>query len=406
MERARRSLLTASAALVLSAGLLAAPAAASGGHGDDHGRDGSGDRTSEHGRGHDGSVSITRVVNGLSSPRGIAVDGLGAVYVAESGLALPGAEGVTHTGRVTKYGPGWTPAWSTSFDSLHSSENGGPEALGPEGISALGSGCTKHSSGQRNGCQVRLITSESTAGTHGASDQLGRLYRLDAATGTPTEVADVGDDQYAWTGARADLFSDFPDSNPYGVLVVRGGRHGSRTFVADAGANTVSEVLADGTVHVIAYIPNETTVAERDATPTCIAQGPDGDLYVGTLDLLSNLAAGGGQSHVYRIDPDTTEGYLTAAHLWASGLTTVSACTFDRDGDFWATEMFAPSTTGAPGDVVRIPWGSPTSATRYGNGAVALPGGIAQGKDGAMYVTTHAADPTPGSGEVLRLALG
>lgn len=402
MERAPRALLTASAALVLTVGLLAAPAAASGGHGDDHGRDGGNDRSSEHVSG----LSVSTVVSGLTSPRGIAVDGLGAVYVAESGLALPGAEGVTHTGKVTKYGPGWTPAWSTSFDSLHSSENGGPDALGPEGISALGSGCTKHSSGERNGCQVRLITSESTTGTHGASDQLGRLYRLDAATGTPTQVADVGDDQYAWTAARRDLFTDFPDSNPYGVLVVRGGRHGSRTFVADAGANTVSEVLADGTVHVIAYIPNETTVARRDATPTCIAQGPDGDLYVGTLDLLSNFAAGGGQSHVYRLDPDTTEGYLTAAHVWASGLTTVSACTFDREGNFWATELFGPTTKGAPGDVVRIPSGSPTSLTHYGNGAVVLPGGIAQGKDGAMYVTTHAADPMPASGQVLRLALG
>ena len=352
-------------------------------------------------------LSVTPVISRLNSPRGLAFDGQGSLYLAESGTAAGGPSGFTRTGRVSKYaGPGLDKVWSTHFTSMHDSEHQTPEALGPEGISAVGNGCMGSSHGQRNGCQIRMIMSESHAGTRDPSNQLGHVYRLDGATGAATDSGDVGDQQYAWTADHASLFSDFPDSNPYGLLVTKGGNQGTRTFVADAGANTISEVLPSGVTHVLAYIPNETTVAGRDATPTCMAQGPDGALYVGTLDLLSNLIASGGQSHVYRVDPNTTENYLHAAHLWASGLTTVSSCTFDRTGTFWATELLGATTKGFPGGLVRIPFTDPTSLSRLGAGQVLLPGGIAQGPDGAMYVTTHTADPTPASGQVLRVSVG
>src|SRR5260370_30719809 len=104
--------------------------------------------------------------------------------------------------------------------------------------------------------------------------------------------------------------------------------------------------MPDGPNRIIAFIPNDPV---RDSTPTCVAQGPDGALYVGTLDLVANLFVfGPGQSHVYRVDPNTAEGYLTAAHVCASGLPTVTACTFDRSGNFWATQIFQPNTPPPP----------------------------------------------------------
>ena len=383
MKRTLTAFLTGTALVTTAAATMAAPAAAGDG------------------------LSVTPVISGLNSPRGLAFDGQGSLYLAESGTAAGGLSGFTRTGRVSKYvGPGLIKVWSTNFTSLHDSEHGTPEALGPEGISAIGNGCMGSSHGQRNGCQVRMVMSESHAGTGDPSNQLGHVYRLDGATGAATDTGDVGDQQYAWTVDHASLFPDFPDSNPYGLLVTKGGNQGTRTFVADAGANTISELLPGGATHVLAYIPNKTTVALRDATPTCLTQGPDGALYVGTLDLLSNLKAGGGQSHVYRVDPNTTENYLHAAHLWASGLTTVSSCTFDRAGTFWATELLGATTQLFPGGLVRIPFTDPTVLSRLGAGKVLLPGGIAQGPDGAMCVTTHTADPTPASGQVLRVSVG
>lgn len=352
-----------------------------------------------------GAVSGRTVVTGLNAPRGITFDGQGAMYVAESGRALGGPTGVTRSGRVTKYAPRSAhEVWSTPFTSLHDAVNGGPEALGPEGLSALGNTCTTAAAS----CQVSMIMSESQVGTAdvGSPLQLGNLYRLDGRTGDARPVSNVGDQQWAWTADHKRLFpDDFPDSNPYGLLVTRSGGR-TRTFVADAGANTISEVLGDGRTRVLAYIPNETSVAKRDSTPTCIAEGPDGALYVGTLDLLSNFAAGGGQSHVYRVDPDTSQGFLKAAHVWATGLTTLTACTFDAQGNFWGTELFGATTRGVPGDLVRIPFRRPNAVTHLAEGLVIQPGGIAQGPDGAMYVTTHTADPKQGSGQVVRVSTG
>src|SRR5229473_189006 len=360
------------------------------------------------------SWTITPVLGGLNGPRGVAFDGQGSMYVAEAGNYIniaPGPFGVTHTGKVSKFtlsAGAATPAWATHFDSVYDSAHGGPEVLGPAGVSAMGSGCMKNSNGMREGCQVLVIVSLSRDGVNAVTpgltfSQIGHLYRLDGATGEPTDKSDVGDQQYAWASQHASLWKEFPDSNPYGVLVTKDpATDAIRTFVVDAGANTLSEVMPDGTNRVIAFIPNDPV---RDSTPTCVTQGPDGALYVGTLDLVANLfVLGPGQSHVYRIDPDTHESFLTAAHVWASGLTTVYGCAFDRSGNFWATEMFQPNPAGPPGDLVRIPFSDPSSIEHIGLGSVPTPGGIAQGPDGSMYVAVGAPNTAPASGGVVKVS--
>lgn len=358
-----------------------------------------------------GTWTVTPVVTGLAQPRGVAFDGDGAMYVAEAGLPGTGSFGITN-GAVSKYllGQTATRLWHTQFPAVYGGEGGGPpEVIGPSGLSATGSGCTKQSAGERNGCQVLLIMS---LNSHEVPvPQFGHLFRLDAADGQPSDRGDIGDQMYAWTDAHKSLWSEFPDSNPYGVLVTHGGSASSgNTFVVDAGANTVSRIAADGTQTVIAYIPNEAPAPGlplRDATPTCAAQGPDGALYIGTLDLARNFVdPNQGWSHVYRVDPRAGENYLTAAHLWASGLTAVTSCTFDSEGNFWATEMFKKNVAGPPGDIVRIPFSSPGAVQHIGGGRIPLPGGIAQGPDGAMYVSVGAAGTTAATGAVVRVANG
>lgn len=152
MKRTLTAFLTGTALVTTAAATMAAPAAAGDG------------------------LSVTPVISGLNSPRGLAFDGQGSLYLAESGTAAGGLSGFTRTGRVSKYvGPGLIKVWSTNFTSLHDSEHGTPEALGPEGISAIGNGCMGSSHGQRNGCQVRMIMSESHAGTGDPSNQLGHV---------------------------------------------------------------------------------------------------------------------------------------------------------------------------------------------------------------------------------------
>jgi sugar lactone lactonase YvrE len=185
---------------------------------------------------------------------------------------------------------------------------------------------------------------------------------------------------------------------------------GAPRHLIDAAANTVNQIGADGTSTVIAYIPNETPVQglpTRDSTPTCAAVGPDGALYIGTLDLVRNFVdPNQGRATVYRVDPKAHEPYLTAAHLWATGLTTITSCAVDNAGNFWATEMFKYNTNGPPGDVVRIPFADPGNPEHIGGGQLPFPGGIAVGPDGAAYVAVFSAGTAAADGEVVRVSAG
>jgi len=346
------------------------------------------------------TITVTPWLSGLNAPRGVAFDGNGHFYVAESGTAGSGDHGLTHTGRVKRFTVGsTTPTWRRTFSSLYMHEAPPPapaDVLGPEGMSAI----VTHCSGarvHRRACQPRLIMSESNKGTHTTNKQIGRLYRLDPGTGRRTVLSNVGDQQWRWTKNHPKVAGPEPDSNPYAVLVSRF-PHRVRTFVVDAGANTVVEVMRNGRTRVIALLPDN---LKHDTTPTCVARGPDRMLYVGTLDLIVNgFGNNPGHSSVWRINPNAD--YPTRPRKWATGLTTITACTFDRAGNFWAAEMFAPNPSGPPGDLVRIPFAHPKRVIHSGLGQVPLPGGIAQGPGGVLYVSTSSAAPGP-AGAVVRV---
>ena len=346
------------------------------------------------------TITVTPWLSGLNAPRGVTFDGNGHFYVAESGTAGSGDHGLTHTGRVKRFTVGsTTPTWRRSFSSLYMHEAPPPapaDVLGPEGMSAV----VKHCSGarvHRRACQPRLIMSESNKGTHTTNKQIGRLYRLDPGTGRRTLLSNVGDQQWRWTKNHPKVAGPEPDSNPYAVLVSRFPDR-VRTFVVDAGANTVVEVMRNGRTRVIALLPDN---LKHDTTPTCVARGPDRMLYVGTLDLIVNgFGNNPGHSSVWRINPNAD--YPTRPRKWATGLTTITACTFDRAGNFWAAEMFAPNPSGPPGDLVRIPFAHPKRVTHSGLGQVPLPGGIVQGPGGTLYVSTNSAAPGP-AGAVVRV---
>ena len=147
----------------------------------------------------------------------------------------------------------------------------------------------------------------------------------------------------------------------------------------------------------------------NDSTPTCVAKGPDGALYIGTLSLVASNTTNPQSAIVYRVDlgatdPSDFSKVLRVAKPWATNLWPVSGCAFGRDGNFYVAEL---STTGGfaftGGDVLKISFEHPnTRRESLTNQTLSVPGGVAVGPDGSVYVTNKT-NGFPGAGEVVRL---
>ena len=334
-----------------------------------------------------------QVATGLHSPRGLAFGPGGVLYVAEAGLAAGNptdgiVPGVGMTGSITEIrDPGTHPSQrylATGLLSVGDAEG----TVGIDGISTLGNG------------GIYGIMALSSPGT-GIPDGVGRLIKVSQG-GEVRTVADVGGFNYAWSAAHADLSPrDFPDANPYAVLALP-----SRLYVADAGTNTLDEVTQSGTVRTLAFFPDN---ALADSTPTCVTQGPDGALYIGTLALTDSIVSGP-SAKVYRVDLSQATGsessVLGVATVWADGLWPMNGCAFGPGGTFYATELFTGVTmtpdgpVPAGGDVVKIPFAHPDQHVSLTGGTLPFPGGVAVAADGTVYA---AAAATSADGFVVRL---
>jgi hypothetical protein len=235
-----------------------------------------------------------------------------------------------------------------------------------------------------------------------ARAQIGRLIELRPGGRGLTTIASVGHFDFQWSFEHKELVPEqFPDANPYGVYAAPGER-----FVVDAASNTLDEVRADGSVKVLVFFPNPSgpNPFKTDAVPTCVARGPDGAFYIGELTGAGN---GPGASTVWRV----VEGQQP--QQWATGLTAVTGCGFDHDGDFYAVEFstlgfesFAPGT----GALVRVPPHSSSPVPVVSNtpghtdSPLSFPNGFAAGPNGGIYVSNWSIIPSSQKlGQVVRI---
>lgn len=311
---------------------------------------------------------ITEIVGGLHSPRGLAFGPGDILYVAEAGDE-------SHSGSIiqVRNPTSQNASVRTIVGNLPTIGDEG-EFLGVDGISVLGRGTNQ-------GIYAIMALSPQATG----DNAFGNLFRIDSA-GATQNIANVGSYNFQWTGDHSYLWEEFPDANPYGVLAIPG-----HIYVVDAGANTLNEVMADGSVRVLAYFPNEVI---RDAIPTCVAQGPDNALYIGTLALVDTFVFGP-SAKVYRVDPsqaNLSDPTATPMILWAAGLWPINGCTFGPDGSFYASQLFTNPNINDDfehpmGDVVKIPFADPSSHTFLTVGALSFTGGVAVSANGSVFVS-------------------
>ena len=339
--------------------------------------------------GHHGGFRV--IASHLNNPRGLAPAPGGNLYLAEAGsggkTCVPGGEqGTTCIGRTGSFDLVTRQGVKRVVTGLISgSGEGGVGAEGPVGVSrAAGHSFYGQFALNKHAVPPAGVIPAKLRAT--ALAQLGHLV-LAGRDGSIRDVSDVGAQDWTWTSHHQKLApNDFPDANPNAVLYTYGHR-----YVADAGANTLTEAQPGGTAKVITFL-RVPKGAQSDAVATCVARGPDGALYVG--ELLGGFY-GPGHARIWRVVP----GHQPT--VWASGLTTVQGCGFGSDGAFYATEFQVNGLNEGPqanpaGDVVRIDQHG--HRTHLGVGKLFFPSGFAAGPNGSIYVSNCSIAPARGMG--------
>ena len=346
-------------------------------------------------------LEVTVVATGLHNPRGLNFAPNGGLYVAEAGgngipTDLCGVMGdgnekcAAFTGSIARIDvdSGELTRVLTGLPSLIGAEGPANGATGPHDVVFQGMGNGYFSIGLGGDPTLREDYFEEFAHNY---DRVARFN----PSGKYSLQQDLGDYEAV---NNPDGF--VPDSNPYGLLALPGA-----LIVADAGGNDLLKISANGNISTLAVFPRVNrppgvpplTVTSVQAVPTSVTQCPDGNLYVGQL-------TGGpftvGIASVYRVP----QGGGTPEIAY-TGFTNIIDVTCGPDGSLYVLEIAQnaiPRFDGG-GRIVRIEPDGTRSVVLSGPQYLFAPGGIAVGKDGALYVTV--ASISASDGAVIRIEL-
>lgn len=337
---------------------------------------------SAHGGGH-GHGNVRVLAEGLSSPKGVATNADGDPVVAQGAFGPPGPVLVF---------PQRGPDRGTSIP-----------ATDPVNLT-----------------DVAISPKDDTGWGIGPGEVPEHVYLYhQLSDGTVVTVLDITAYQ-ATDPDPVDQDGIPEESNPYGLTIDRRGN----ALVADAAGNDLLKVTPSGEVRTVArfdlelvktsHLPPEMGVfppkITAEAVPTSVTIGPDGAIYVGTLN---GFPFRPGAAKVWRIDP-RADGVLcsvnTPSHgckVHARGLTAIQDIAFGpKDHKLYVLELAkdgvlafeAGFETGQfpPAVLLKV---SRHGRTELAKGELSQPGGLAFSRHGKLYVT----DGTFGNGRLLRV---
>ena len=278
--------------------------------------------------------TIETVATGLNNPRGLNFGPEGALYVAEAGSGGagpcgPGADGLRcygESGSITRLDlrRGTQERVATGLPSLAVAD--GSFGEGVHDIAFVGRGHAYVAVGFGGNPEIRETDFP------GVGSRFGRLAEV-GPNGRWKLTSDLGAYEIL-----ANPTGDEVDSNPYGILAVAG-----KQIVADAGANALIQIAANGRISTLAVFPNRLvdapdffglppgTQIPMDAVPTCVALGPDGNYYVGQL---TGIPVPLGGANVYRVP-----AIGGTPEVFAAGFTAIIDIAFGPDGSLYVLEI-------------------------------------------------------------------
>jgi hypothetical protein len=210
---------------------------------------------------------------------------------------------------------------------------------------------------------------------------------------------------------------NFPEeANPYGLAALPNGD----VLVADAAGNDVIRVSPDGDASTLARFDLETVSTDHlppdqglppamtaESVPTSIAIGKDGAVYVGEL---KGFPFRPGSSNVWRIDPEADGAFCSVntpdpqCTVAADGFTAIQDIAINRHNrTMYVYELAAEGVlafeagleTGdfPPAVLLRVRRDQRTDLL---DGQLSQPGGVVVGRTGRVYVTDGVFDPSGG----------
>ena len=334
--------------------------------------------------------TITQVMSGLDSPRGLAFGPEGGLYVAEAGV--PGSSGFcvtvavgtncySETGKVTRLYRGAQERVAEGLPSIFNTVRMDVNGANDISFHGRGNGFVTIGWTGEPAARAGLGAKGSLVGTLISLQPSGR-WRVDA------DIAALEDANNPAGGPK--------DSNPFGVLALSG-----EQYVADAGGNSLLRVAANGTVSVVTTFapvtivpPPATGSLTAEPVPTSVNVGPDGALYV---SLLTGVPFANGIAKIYRVVPGQPNA------VYQDGFRTIIDFAFGPDGSLYVLEHSATGPGfGAPGRITKITRDTVRHVINTG-ARLQRPTAIIVDEDGAIYVSNKGAGVPAGAGEVLKI---
>jgi MYXO-CTERM domain-containing protein len=328
-------------------------------------------------------VTVEVVRSDLFSPRDVAVDLNGDVYVIEAGAPFDttGLTPITtdtgtayygNTGNIIKFegGVGSTKSvWASGLPTLFNPNPGG-ESVGGHGIFFIGPDLY---------VSIGLGSTAGNRAVVASAANLGSIFQVTAgAFTTPLNQTDIsGSSTIGGTS-----------SNPFHAEAL-----GGVIFLADAADNSILEIDGVGNVSRVAFLPD--VPPSSDYVPTSLALHPtNGLIYVGGL---TGLPFPPDSSTIYTIDPDLPD--TQTPQVFATGFTQILDLAFGADGTLYVLEMGLTSANGALWSV--SPDGLTT--TQLLSDPLVHATGMTIAADGTIYVTDTGL--IPGSGRLLAITV-
>ena len=328
----------------------------------------------------------TVVASGLEGPRGLTFGPDGNLYVAEAGLGgsnstvgqcdqVPSPVGPYHgglTARISMIQPDGTR--TTLVDQLPSGQDSLPtgDTLGVADVVFLHGDLYAVLAG--GGC------------SHGNPNAPNAVIKVDRATGTWEQVADLSQFVMTHPVVRPDLEDFEPDETFYSMVPVR-----DKLYVTGPNHGQVLEVALDGQVRQIIDLSTFPNPSAPWFGPTAIVFH-DGTLHVGNLSPFPIVP---GASQV--LDMSRRGRILNAT----SGFTTIVGLRYN-DNQLYALELSTDAGNPAPGTgkVVRLDEDS-DAVTDVVTG-LSLPTAMTFGPDGDLYISNLGA-VSGSAGEIVRI---